>query len=268
MTDIHDIIRSLPPMEVDEQTNVFHCKEGRGNDRLYIKRTVDGYLFNCFHCGKSGGIRAASVEGERVTVRPTRHKTRPVPTGARLPADVTGEWGSWHPRARGLVVRYITKQEVADHGLLYSPSLRRVVLPVYDSLGLVGYQTRKLFDDDGGGKYLTFTRRPQDFHMVCDGSERNTTVVIVEDALSAIKCSRYVASAALFGVSLKDSMLARLARRYANYLIFLDDDNAQVKMAALKIKRRLTMFGDCAIISGVGCDPKECDDDTLKGLIT
>lgn len=268
MTDIYDIIKALPPMEVDEQTNVFHCKEGSGNDRLYIKRTVDGYLYNCFHCGKSGGVRADSVEGDRVRVRPTRSSYTPSPSHTRLPADCTHTWGEWHPRARGWVGRYITKQEVTDHGLLYSPSLRRVVLPVHDSAGLVGYQTRKLFDDDRGGKYLTFSRRPQDFHLVCDGGKHNTTVVIVEDYLSAIKCSRYAASAALFGVSLKDSMLARLARTYANYLIFLDDDNAQVRLAALKIKRRLTMFGECAIISGVGCDPKECDDDTLKGLLT
>lgn len=267
MKDVYDIIRSLPPMGDGEQVNVYHCKEGRGNDRLYIKRTTDGYIFNCFHCGKSGGVRASTVEGDTVRVRPSRVGHSSGATAGRLPVDGTGDWGAWHPRARGWVGRYITQQEVKDNGLLYSPRLRRVVLPVYDSDGLVGYQTRRVFDDDDGPKYQTYTQRPKDFHYYRSGSSGSGSVVIVEDMLSAIKCSRHAASAALFGVSLKDTLLARLLRSHRKFLIFLDDDNLQVRLAARKIKKRLDIFGECVIIEGVGSDPKACDDATLAGLL-
>ena len=115
-------------------------------------------------------------------------------------------------------------------------------------------------------KYMTYTSRPQDYYLVLD--QDMPTVVLVEDYISALKCSRYVASAALFGVSLKDGMLARLVRSYSKFLIFLDDDNTQVRLAARKIKKRLDIFGECCIIEGVGYDPKECDDATLKRLLT
>ena len=275
MNDIYEIIKAQPDMDVDEQRNVFHCKEGVGNDRLYIKRTDNGYIYHCFHCGKSGGVRAATIEGAAPRVKPRHTGVHGHGAGGKgygdrrtTPSDCVKDWGGWHPRARGWVGKYITRAEVEENGLLYSPGLRRVVLPVYDSDGLVGYQTRKILDEDDGPKYQTFTLRPQDFYYYRDGGSVQPTVCLVEDMLSAIKCSRYMPAAALFGVSLKDTLLSLLVSKHTKFLIFLDDDNPQVKLSAMRMKKRLDIFGECVIIRGVGMDPKECDDVTLKGILT
>lgn len=265
---IRDIVAALPPMAVDEQVNVHHCKEGRGNDRLYIKRTRNGWVFNCFHCGESGGIMEGGAKGSlpNPSIRPSRgHDTHT--DGKKLPRDVTGVWSDFSIEARVWLGRYLSIQEVKDNGILFSPSLQRVVLPVYHDGSLVGYQTRRLLDRDTYPKYLTFTSSPDDYwfhvHPHAGGGD---CVVLVEDMLSAIKCSRYMSSAALFGVSIKDSLLARLVRHHSKFLIFLDYDNVQVKAAARKLKKRLDIFGECGIID-LGTDPKDCDDETLRRLL-
>lgn len=271
--NINDIIRTLPPMEVGEQTNVYHCKEGRGNDRLYIKRTDAGFLYNCFHCGLAGGVRASSVESDapRVAVKRTRYGSSG-PSSKSLPGDCTATWSEFHPRARGWLGQYLTSTEVHDHGILYSPLLRRVILPVHDASGLAGYQTRKIFDDDDRPKYATYTGRPQDFHLYLPSkSSSGSSVVLVEDMVSAVKCSYHCASAALFGVSLKDALFAKLARpasMHSKFLIFLDNDSTLVRGAARKIRQRLTPFGECAIIDSRDGDPKSLTHTELERLLT
>jgi hypothetical protein len=267
---IKEIIQRLPPMEEGEQVNVHHCKEGKGNDRLYIKRTASGYLYNCFHCGKSGGVRASSLEGAdhapRVkSVRRTGERL----SAASLPRDATGEWSEFHPRGRAWLGRYLTSGEVRDNGILYSPSIRRVVLPVHRDGRLVGYQTRRLFDDDPAPKYMSYTSSPADYWYLRDTfGSMGGSCVLVEDMISAAKCSYHIPSAALMGTNLKDSLLARLVSMYDKYLIFLDDDNAQVKASARKIKKRLDIFGECVIIMGVGCDPKDLPHSELERMLT
>ena len=270
MTDIYDIIKGLPPMSVDEQVNTYHCKEGKGNDRLYIKRTANGYLFNCFHCGKSGGVRASALEGEGVRVKAERGKHDSRHSYTSLPRDGEGDVGRWPPQARGWVGKYISRDEVDEYNLLYSPRLRRIVLPVFSGGSLVGYQTRKVYDDDGGPKYATYARDSSLFYLHTHprGVDATPVCVVVEDMLSAIKCRRFVSSAALFGVSLKDTLLGGLVRHHSKFLIFLDDDNLQVRAAARKLKKRLDIFGECGIIEGVGKDPKACTDDELRRLLT
>jgi hypothetical protein len=91
-------------------------------------------------------------------------------------------------------------------------------------------------------------------------------VVLVEDFLSAAKCRRVVSSAALFGTSVRDGLLARLVGNHDKFLIFLDNDNAQVKSAARKIKKRLQIFGECAIIEAYK-DPKDHTTEELERLL-
>ena len=266
MTDIRTIIHSLPPMAEGEQVNVHHCKEGRGNDRLYVKRTNAGWIYNCFHCGQSGGIRETATSSVKVRAGGGSTVGRVSLSVTSLPSDCTGEWGDMHPRARVWLGKYLTAKEVTDHGILYSPRVHRVILPVWRDGSLVGYQARQLDEEDGGPKYLTYSAQPSDLWYYVH-SLGTSSIVLVEDFLSAAKCSYHMDSAALFGTALKDSLLARLVGRYSKCLIFLDDDNAQVKMSARKIKKRLDIFMECVIIEGVGYDPKALSHPDLEGLL-
>ena len=52
--------------------NIFHCKQGPGNDRLYITRKEDGNIVAyCHHCGSRGAHRVA---GQRAFSRREQNK--------------------------------------------------------------------------------------------------------------------------------------------------------------------------------------------------
>jgi len=54
---------------------------------------------------------------------------------------------------------------------------------------------------------------------------------------------------------------------YEEYVIFLDDDNADVRRQELILKNRLDVFGKARIIH-TDKDPKEYTDQELKEILT
>jgi hypothetical protein len=50
---------------------------------------------------------------------------------------------------------------------------------------------------------------------------------------------------------------------YNDFIVFLDDDNAQVKKQQVVLKNRLESFGNVCIIHSGGIDPKEMSDKEL-----
>lgn len=271
--DIRSAISHLPHMECDEQAWLHHCKEGKGNAKLCITRTVRGHIYHCFHCGESGGVLEGSSTDHPIIKR-VKHSTSG-PTKDRrgdwtIPKDSTSTYGSISPEGRLWLDKYITPAEVTKHGIQYSVSLDRILLPVWNDERLCGYQSRRLSPSDPRPKYLTYVndRDRMWYYTEPDSSvATSNVVVIVEDMLSAIVCSRYVSALALFGTSIKDSALQYIIDKHNKFLIFLDDDNAQVRAAQRKLQRRLDTFSECVTIRGIGCDPKDCDDATLKGLL-
>ena len=265
MLSIRKIIKGLDDMAIGESRDMHHCHR---NPKLGVKRVHDGWLYNCFHCGEHGIVRdpkstsgktkavradlECATEGERPTYSPTGAIIRPV--------------GEWPVEARVWVLKYIERSEVEDAQIFYDPSISRVVLPVMDDGTLVGYQTRRVHEFDSGPKYRTYKRdAARFFHHV----RRDTDVVVLcEDILSAIRIARFTSSAAILGTSVSDVILARLTSMYSKFLIFLDDDNAQVKMAQRRLKKRLDIFGECGIILTGGVDPKELSDSELARYVT
>jgi hypothetical protein len=86
------------------------------------------------------------------------------------------------------------------------------------------------------------------------------SIVIVEDMFSAIKVGRHLPTIALLGAELKGMSFLT---RFDNYLIWLDNDNATVKVKQAKIKQRLDLFGECVIIKSPN-DPKDYTDEEIK----
>lgn len=268
--DIKEIILNLDPMSEGDSVNVHHCKEGRSNDRLYIKRTAVGWLYNCFHCGESGGLRDTGTPHEtssRSHVSTNKYATKDAGNKRwQLPRDSTRDWNEFSPHAKSWLRKYIEQDEVNERGILFSSYYNRVVLPVWSDSDLVGYQTRRLVPTDTRPKYLTYVNSTDDFYLLLP-NPTSDCICLVEDYLSAVKVARHTASAALFGTNLKDKLFSHIVGNYSKYLIFLDDDNWQVRLSARKIKKRLDIFGECVIISGVGKDPKECSDSELRGVL-
>jgi hypothetical protein len=252
-----------------------------GNSKsLLITRKENGDInAYCFRCGSRGGVyntsRYKALKSR--TIIDSTSEVLPVNIGSNetlsrfttLVTTGSKTIAEWPPKARLWITRYgITQDEVTKHGIFYSDTINRVVLPVYDASDIQSYQTRKIYDDDTGPKYLSYNILDGIHHMAYNGGYSDI-LVMVEDYLSGIICSRYCDVLILQSTSLLDKHLNFLLyKKYKEHIIFLDDDNLQVKKNALKIKNNISKFGGNAnIVSSGGRDPKEHSDPELRFLL-
>lgn len=239
---------------------------------MVIKRgDTDGVLyFKCYRCdgfGKSGGYRNTTLKSKSSGTASSTH-TSSNRSDYRIPEDANENINEWPAKARLWIRQYgITDKEVEDNGIVYSASLGRVCLPVYDNVNgdLLFYQTRNIYPDrDTLSKYLTF--RNTDGILALGSS--GTIIVLVEDMLSAIKVSRCTPALCLFGTLVRDVHLKWLiSNNYKKFIIWLDDDNIQVRKNALKNKNMLDKLGECIILHTDGKDPKEHDDKSIEEIL-
>ena len=274
------------PSEIGGEVHVHHCKLGKDNDRLYITRSKDNaILAYCHHCGKRG---ISKLDGTRniSTFRTNKTELKSgVTKDLKFPSDFERDSSKWPVKARAWPMKYgITKEELHDNSIGYSEYHGRVVLPSFDEKGgLVQFQTRKVDGIVGTStfqretKYDTFIKQGSTsfqrlFDPKCIGSSSTIrlmdTLCIVEDSLSAIKCNRYVPSIALNGTSLDDKSILKVVKGYDNFIIFLDNDNPQVKKSQRKLKKKLELIcrGKVTIIYS-DKDPKELPIKELKGIL-
>lgn len=267
----------LPDKElnVGEQIHVHHCTDGKNNDRLYIKRTNDGYLYYCHHCGLHGSVSEGKSRYSKATQRHRVHSTnttgdinssRGSSKTARLPRDSSGRVEEWPARARVWVYSGgLTDLEIQQYGFVYSEYYDRVWFPVYNNKVIRAVVGRRL-KNDNSPKYLIY--KEKEFNNLWYANPKNSdTVCIVEDVLSAIRCSRFVAGAALLGTNLPDSAIQFLIRRHKKFIIFMDDDNSKVKMKQVHLKNKLELIGSVKLITKIGKDPKELTDKELEALL-
>jgi len=269
-------IDMMEELEEEEQVHLNHEDCPAGHDtkkRLYIKRTGDyngrhNYIAYCQHCS-SGGRYVSPLLAHK---KPRQAVVATTANGRRrfvLPADFTGDARSWPAGARVWLYRYgITDAEIKHYGIGWSEERGRVVLPVYNDGKLALYQTRRIRKYDSKPKYLTYRNESRLFITRYNVD----TCVITEDFLSAIKCGRLTntAGCALLGASLQDKHILTLLSSFNKFIIFLDDDNSQVRRSQLKIKHKLELFASVRLISGdthPGVDPKEMSDEDLEKLL-
>lgn len=244
--------------------HVHHCKDGQQNDRLYITRRDNGdVVAYCHHCGKSGYHREAFSRVKR-----SKKCYSEVQNIARcndkllLPRDSTSEIADWPAKASIWIHGAGIKQDTAKkYGIVYSEYWDRVIIPVHKDGDLVGYQARNLLRSSSEPKYVTITNDRE--HMFWIGDKVTDNVcVICEDVLSAIRCNKFVSSVALLGTKLSDYGLNYLSQ-FSEFIVWLDNDNPEVKKSQMSIKRRLSIFGKTRIIK-VNKEPKHMSDEEIK----
>lgn len=241
------------------------------SNSMKIERTEDGNLsIYCFRCGRSGFYNAGFIKtgkalGEANAVCTDsvdgECKTLNVPRGE-------GEVSRWPKEARAWIRRSgVTQEEVTKYGIVYSDELNRAVIPWLDSNGKPAhYQTRRIDDDDGSPKYLSYWRDriPVTMGISMTGKD----MVLVEDSLSAIRIARQHPVTALLGVYLWPQHIDTFVKMgYNNFMVWLDDDNPKVKIAQLKLKLTLNKIGKCLIYHGKGVDPKELSDEEIADVL-
>jgi len=270
----------LPMMEILEEEQQIHinhdgCPAGTDTKkRLYIKRTGDkngkpNYIAYCQHCSSGGRYYSPSLgykkSGSSSVAMPTTYGNRVV-----LPPDIDRHIKGWPSGARIWLYRYdIRDSDISQFGIGWSESRGRIILPVYNKAGkLALFQTRRIRKYDSKPKYLTYRNESALFITRYNVD----TCVITEDYLSAIRCGRIkgMAGCAVLGASLSEKHVLTLLNNFDKFIIFLDDDNSQVKRNQLKIKHKLELFADVKLLAGVnhpGCDPKELNEKDLEEIL-
>ncbi len=236
---------------------------------MIITREEDGHIrATCFRCGLFGSHSETYYRPKQNT-KPTVCLGDGSCPSIKLPYDSERDGSKWPPAARVFIYGGRLSQEQTDRlGAVYSPSVGRVLLPIHDwedEDRLIGWVSRKVKADDSRPKYLTEAIDNEKFFWYNKTLSTSDTLVITEDILSALRTSKYFPSLALLGVYLKPSTLS-IIKQYTKFIIWLDNDNPQVKKQQLVLKKTLELLGEVRIVH-TEKDPKSHSDDEMKEVL-
>lgn len=214
-------------------------------------RYSDGHAW-CFSCGyrESGqfdGPKSNVIDLE--TYRDTRSQ-RPIPLEAKPFLGV--EPLTW-------LKKYgITAAEVRHHRLLWWEERKWLIFPYYAGTNLAGWQARN-FDlvNYPKQKWLSFGNIKDHLHLI---GKESTTVILVEDIVSAIKVGRQIMAMPVYGSHIPLETLVRLHSRFPAVGIWLDKDKVGY---ARQMATRASQFMTAFYIE-TDRDPKEHSDFEIK----
>lgn len=227
-----------------------------GFDSLIVTRIPTGWKWFCHRCKKAGfkPVKGLSPKETLKFIESTKVVEEKQVGSILLPDDF-----SYYIPEEGLMwlYKYITDEDIYYHKIGYSTTLNRVIFPVYEGTTLVCWQGRYLGKVDAyHPKYNTEKQKGSKhiYFKVVNEVVKNTTVVLVEDYMSAIKVGNFTDCWALLGSYIPDDLMYILKKEYTNVVIWLD---ANMLKAATKYQKRFFMFGvPCRVYYSVQ-DPKE-----------
>ena len=238
-------------MDTSQIVFVHHepCPKCGSRDNLGVWSDGHKYCFGCGHVVLADGSFQQLVR-KNLGAKEESKKTSvviPVDSTVLLPAEIE----NW------LKQYEIDSNDCKKYDLRYSFSERGLVIPFYnDKRECIFYQIRHFYrQGEAGPKYTTKGSKKEAFTIF--GEANGDFVVLVEDAISAIKVSKVVESAyCLFGTHLSSRELVELSRRFGSLYIWLDPDGPG-KSAAMKIfEHAEPVFDSVHIIESYAGDPK------------
>lgn len=256
-------------MGINQMVAFDHEACGDTRSRLYVTQVKGGWIFHCHNCAPkmSGffpnrGIEVQQPPSETLSaIAEIREDKIVEQKDIKLPND-------YHTHlpdtAKKWLLKYdITEQDARQFKFGYSPSMDRLILPVYNEKDeLIFWQGRNLgVVTKDNPKYLSVSAKGVDKIMEI---KHGNQVTIVEDILSAIKVSRYGSAIALLGSYLPDAIYPRL-KKYDFINMWLDADKYSESVAYAK---RLREFGHEVITICTVKDPKEMEATSIIGLTT
>lgn len=221
--------------------------------KMWVLHSKDGYLAYCNKCGEKGftgkGIRKISD----ITREPEEGEHERYEYNLELPDDCEFDPTKWPLEAKIWVYKAdIRDPLIIQWGMAYSPSHRRVILPVYNEFRkLVLWQGRGLHPDQT--KYHTLRGVAKNKIIMQSWTCPNTygvlgpgtwdRVVVVEDYLSAIKVGQVFPTVSLLGTTMSDFQLLELAK-FKEVVWWLDDDRGGVT-ATSKAMKATSLLTSC-----------------------
>ena len=239
-------------MKVGERRRFPHtCGVG---DPVLVSMQKDGLHAWCFRCDdRYHKPKQRSLREQAELMRDRAQSTQEFKK-CQLPFDYTLDIPD--DAAIWLYKASIRKATARQYQIGWSPSMQRIILPVFDDSGDLAFMQARRMDGGQGPKYLNSFganagRVLFQTHRI---DSESTIAILTEDMLSAIRCSFLGPSAALCGVSL--SRAKRLIVTQAKtVLIFLDPDKAGQE-GSLKAKKALSVLHPDVRIVTARDDPK------------
>jgi 5S rRNA maturation endonuclease (ribonuclease M5) len=151
---------------------------------------------------------------------PTKNYLAPIP---EISVSVLRPWlGPVHPYLTE--IRRIPEKTLIEYCVGHDESTERIVFPHFWNTKLVGWQTRRIWDD-GSEKYKSSPDFPKD-RTIYNFSQRRTRAVVVEGVMSVLSKHHIEDNIeAVFGASVTDRQ-ARLLSIHREVVLFLDNDRA------------------------------------------
>lgn len=207
-----------------------------GGRTMLINHDGIGFSCHCFRCNDGNSVRHGDRPISKLFQQRKEHEYE-AQTCVSLPDDAIAIRSCTDYRAvTWLGLAGITGRQIEQYGIVYSPEMRRIILPVYEDGRLVFTQARRIHGV-GGCKYLSpsVDRSRILFESIPDlGHQR---VVLTEDILSAIRVGEHCKAMSLLGTSITTAQAARLLP-YERVSIWLDGDSAGIK-GAIKVRKML-----------------------------
>ena len=263
LTELHPELLDLQP---GEQTKMNHGDCPAGVDtkqRLFVKRERGKLMAYCHNCGTHGTLSLKDSRirrgGENLLIENEK---------LHLPPDITFEPTEQPVEHIAWLHQYgIGRTLQLDYKIGWSNAFGRTILPVFGDGELLAYQRRRVLRHDMGEKYLT-TRLKNIKHPVFKSYPQPDAnfgppfrpLVLVEDILSAIKVGMEFDSWALLGTYMPNTVVDEVvAAGYTDVVVWLDDDNKQVKRTQKSIRRRLSPYVDVYVMrrSDMGVRPED-----------
>lgn len=221
----------------------------------------------CFRCGRSGYYSpprfyrppSGSVGPDNGCVEVVdRSRNEP-------PTDAHPNWHAFPREVREWLIKGgVTSVINSAQGILWSDTSERLWIPIKKKGDLVGWVERRF-----SPKYvLTRTDNREECYgyYLTHNVINNGKLMLVEDVLSAIKCSNLIDTISLLGTYVKPKVISDIAKAgYKDVYIFLDADNPVVRMKARGIAKKLP-FVACHVIE-TGRDPKHHTIQEIEELI-
>lgn len=205
-----------------------------------------------------------------------------------LPDNIVFTPHNFHLEAiEWLAKAHIYNDIIIFMGIGYCPEIHKVFIPAYnDKAELQFYQLRSL--DKGADKkykYLTYGSSSR-YTIHYKDHPSASSVVFVEDHLSAIRLRNHMNVVALSGTSLQQYITLQLVQQYSDFIFWLDPDEAgkkatfknitRIKNAAELTNRRILMCGGDEFIYSFGYinydkireDPKRYTDSQIATILT
>lgn len=237
------------------------CRE-RGDDsegdNLGVYADGHKYCFKCTYFVPSGKDLNVNDLSERAA---KLEQKEPINYDARrlaLPSDYSPHLAVG--AMRWLDQYGITNEETKEHRIGWSPVNESLVFPVFDlDNTLIFYQER--FFNNPKRKYKTHGKSEEVFNII---GPLSSSLVLVEDMLSAIKISRQFEVMPLYGSSISQERIGRLSKLYKHILIWLDNDKAHY---AIRRAVHMRPHFDKVTTVVTEFDPKEYDDTEIADFI-